>query len=206
MPRNRVLLAVLAAALQLPLALHAQAADPASAVLGPADAVRVTVFRKPELSGEFDLAPDGSIVHPLYRQVRIVGVPMAEAEQRLRTFLERYEQNPQFVVEPLYRIPVEGEVRLPKIYSLKPGVTVADAVAAAGGPTERGRLDRVRLVRGARTEYVDLTRAGTEGARMAIASGDQVFVERQVNVFRDYIAPAGSITAAVATLLGLLFK
>ncbi|HYH83637.1 MAG TPA: polysaccharide biosynthesis/export family protein [Longimicrobium sp.] len=206
MPRHIFsLLAVVAALLPLGVRAQSSAAAPA-AVLGPADAVRVTVYRKPELTGEFDLAPDGSIVHPLYRQVRVTGIPMSEAEERLRVFLARYEQNPQFVVEALYRIPVEGEVRQPRVYSLKPGVTVSDAVAIAGGPTERGRVDRIRLVRTTGTVMVDLNDPGTNGGRLPLASGDQVFVERRVNALRDYVAPAASVVAALTTLLSLIIK
>src|SRR5215218_6153155 len=35
--------------------------------LSPGDSVRITVWRKPEFSGDFIVAPDGTISHPLYR-------------------------------------------------------------------------------------------------------------------------------------------
>src|SRR4051812_15189440 len=66
-------------------------------ILAPGDSVRVVVWRKPEMSGDFIVAPDGSITHPLYRSVRVGGVPFATAEANVRTFLARFEQDPQFV-------------------------------------------------------------------------------------------------------------
>src|SRR3954464_11599814 len=83
------------------------------AVLTPGDSVRIEVWRKPEFSGDFVVAPDGTITHPLFRSVRVAGLPFATAEANLRTFLGQYEENPQFVMEPLIRVAVSGEVPRP---------------------------------------------------------------------------------------------
>jgi len=115
--------------------------------LAPGDQIRITVWRKPEMSCDCVVAGNGSIVHPLYRDVQVVGVPLSTVEDRLRTFLARYEQNPQFVIQPLVRIVVGGEVRTPNIYAVPPETTIAQAIALAGGLTERGSLRSVRIVR-----------------------------------------------------------
>jgi len=169
------------------------------------DAVRITVWRKPEMSGEFAVSSDGSIAHPLYREVRAIGVPLTELEERLRTFLQRFEEKPQFVVEPLLRVAVGGEVRLPNLYNLRPETSVAQAVAMAGGPNERGRRDRVRLVRGDREMVVDLRNGGASLARGPVQSGDQIFIERERAVFRDFVAPSMSILGGVAAMISLIF-
>src|SRR4051812_21311269 len=86
-------------ALIVPKLIAAQTPGPAprteSSMLSPGDSVRITVWRKPEFSGDFIIAPDGTISHPLYRSVRVAGVPIATAEVNLRTFLARFEQDPQ---------------------------------------------------------------------------------------------------------------
>src|SRR3954468_7477285 len=113
-------------------AVTAQAPPPATATavaLNPGDVVRITVWRKPELSGDFVVAVDGTLSHPLYRDVRVIGVPMAAVEIRAREFLTNLEANPQFVVEPLIRVAVGGEVRLPNLYTLRPEPSLAQAVA-----------------------------------------------------------------------------
>ena len=69
--------------------------------LNPGDVLRITVWRKPELSGEFIIATDGTVSHPLYRSVRVTGIPLPAVETRIREFLGMLEENPQFVVEPL---------------------------------------------------------------------------------------------------------
>src|SRR5687767_3825792 len=126
----------------------AAAQSPAlTSALEPGDVVRITVWRKPELSGEFRIMVDGAIGHPLYQAVNVRGMGLPALTTRLREFLATYEQNPQVVIEPLLRVAVGGEVRLPNLYTLPVGTTIAQAVAQAGGASENGNLSRVRLIR-----------------------------------------------------------
>jgi len=196
------------ALLVLPNESAAQASAPQSfrssmdtAALAPGDMVRITVWRKAELSGEFIVTGRGTIAHPLFREVQVVGIPLNTVESRLRVLLEKYEANPQFVVEPLLRVAVGGEVRLPNLYNLAPETSVSQAVALAGGATERGHRDRVRLVRAGSDIVVDLRRADVTGAGMPIRSGDQITVERTSAVFRDYIAPTIGLLGGIASIM-----
>ena len=193
-------LALLLAAVPAP----AQAPAPDEAVLAPGDAIKITVWRKEELSGEFMLGPDGAILHPLYRGINAAGVPTRVVEERLMEYLRRLDANPQFVVEPLFRVAVVGNVRTPALYSLPPGTTVAQAIAIAGGPSDRGRLERVHLLRDGRRFDLDATRAGPDAGGMVVRSGDQVMVPARVNVFRDYIAPASGLMATAVSLIGII--
>jgi polysaccharide biosynthesis/export protein len=203
---------LLAALLVLgPVGTSAQSAPrPAAGVeatsLRPGDVLRVTVWRNQELSGEFVIASDGSIAHPLYRELRVAGMTPAAVEERMHEFLVRFEASPRFVVEPLFRVSVGGEVRQPNLYSLPVHTTIAEAVALAGGVTERGRLDRVRLIRGNEEIWVDLTQPDHGLAQSAVRSGDQLFVARRVNIWREYITPAGSIASAIISLANLLIR
>jgi protein involved in polysaccharide export with SLBB domain len=190
-------------------AAPAQAQAPAQenqAVLAPGDAIKITVWRKEELSGEFPLGPDGTILHPLYRGINAAGVPMAVIEERLMEYLRRMESNPQFVVQPLFRVAVVGNVRTPALYSLPPGTTAAQAIAMAGGPSDRGRLERVRMMRDGTTQVLDLTRAGPAAGGMVMRSGDQLLVPARTNIYRDYIAPASGLMAVAVSLYGIILQ
>ena len=182
--------------------------DEDASMLSPGDSVRITVWQKPELSGEFVVAPDGSVMHPLYRTVRVGGVPLATAETNVRTFLTRFADSPEFVMEPLLRVAVVGEVTHPELYAMRPQATIAEAVARAGGPTELGRRDRVLLLRadeaGKQKEtIVDLTGVESQALRMPIRSGDQITIERRKSTFRDIILPVVNIAGSMAAV-GLL--
>jgi len=180
--------------------------EPRASALNPGDQVRIAVWRQPEFTGDFIVAANGTITHPLYREIQVSGIPLATVEERLRTFLTRYVANPQFVVQPLVKIIVAGEVRSPNVYSVPPETTVAQAVVLAGGPTERGRLDRVRIIRDGQEIQVDLTSASSDIALLQIRSNDQVFVSRRTNLFRDTIVPVLSAIGAVAAVTNIFVR
>jgi polysaccharide export outer membrane protein len=174
--------------------------------LRPGDALRITVLRHPELSGEFVVTADGTLVHPVYRELRVSGMALSEADAAVRTLLTRFETKPEFVLDPLFQVAVSGEVRAPNLYALRPSTTIAQAVALAGGATERGRIERVRLFRGGAEFVVDLSRPERGLGMEPIQSGDQLLIERKTSLFRDYIAPAGSVVAALAAVLNIMIN
>src|SRR2546428_12721426 len=80
-------------------------------LLRPGDVLRITVWRQPDLSGEFAINLDSTVAHPLLQAVKVGGGAVGVARARLRDFFLAYEQNPRFVVEPLYPVVVAGDVR-----------------------------------------------------------------------------------------------
>jgi polysaccharide export outer membrane protein len=180
-----------------------QAPAPSDPILRVGDALRITVWRQPELSGEFVIASDSSLMHPVYQSVKVAGAPLSVVKERLRKLLVTYEENLQLVIEPLFSVTVAGEVRQPNLYRLRQGTTFAQAVALAGGPTELGRLDKVRVIRRDGAVEVNLGSGYSRYEAMTIASGDQILVARRssFNILRDVMYPLASLTAAVAAVL-----
>jgi polysaccharide biosynthesis/export protein len=165
------------------------------------DAVRVTVWQYPELSGTFDIGDDGAVVHPIYQSVNLVSLTQTQAEAAFRTILQRYETDPQFVVEPLYRITIMGEVRSPNVYTVTGQATVLQAIAQAGGVTPMARVDRVRVSRAGREVAVDLSdRSGTQQL-MRLRSGDQIMVDSRQNFWSRTAQPTLSVLGSVASLV-----
>lgn len=174
--------------------------------LNPGDQIRIVVWRNAELSGDFSIAPNGTITHPLYREVQVTGLPLSAVEDRLRTFLTRYTTNPQFVILPLVKVIVGGEVRSPNVFSVPPGTTIAQVVTMAGGPTDRGKVDQIRLLRGGQEITVDLTRPDSQAASVQVRSGDQILIPRTSNIFRDTIGPVASSVAAIAAIVSIFLR
>ena len=183
-----------------------QARQPEQTVIRPGDLVRVTVWRKPELSGDFLVATDSSLKHPLYREVKIAGLMVGAAREKLVEFLRGFENSPQVAIEPLFRVAVGGEVRVPNLYTLSPETSIAQAVALAGGPTERGQIDRIRLLRDGHETFVDLNSATSDAISTSVASGDQIVIPRQHRFFRDYGIPILQAAGAVAAISGLFYR
>jgi polysaccharide export outer membrane protein len=188
----------------------AQSPAPSSdqVTLASGDSVRIVVWRKPEMSGDFIVAPDNTISHPLYRAVQVGGVPFSTAVVNIRNFLARFEQDPQFVAEPLVRIAVSGEVGKPMVFAVRPETSIAEAVAQAGGPTQNANRDRVTVLRkeanGRQRElFVNLLDPEHSSASIRVHSGDQIVVDRRKSFFKDIMMPTLTVIGSVASI-GLL--
>lgn len=190
-----------------PRPLHsdpALAAFDAPPVFQAGDVLRIQVWRQPEYSGEFKITSDGMVGHPLYRQIKAAGRGVIDVEEDLHILLTRYLGEPNSVVEGLFRVAVGGEVRSPDVYPLTEETTITGAIAQAGGPTQRARVDRVILRRDGRQLVLDLTSPDVRLRDLEVRSGDEIVVERRVDVFREYVAPSAAIVAAIAAVLRLI--
>ena len=170
------------------------------------DAIRITVFGHTELSGEFEIGLDGAILSPLYRDIRVVGRTVSGAEDAVRPVLLRELSNPRFLVEPLFRVQISGQVGAPNTYTIAPQTDIVHALNLAGGPNENARVNRVRLVRGGREIYVDLTSPAAELAAVRLRSGDQILVDSKPNVWREYFSPVLSTAGSIASLAYLFLR
>jgi protein involved in polysaccharide export with SLBB domain len=170
-------------------------------MLHSGDAVRITVWQRPDLSGEFGINGEGRVAHPILKDVIVTGVTFDQAVVRIGELLRTFHGEARFVVEPLIRVGVGGEVRQPNLYHLAPEMTVAYAVARAGGPTDRGRLDRVQFIRGGQALTVDLLDPSGELVHTTLRSGDQILVARRRDILREYVMPLSSVVGAVAAII-----
>jgi polysaccharide export outer membrane protein len=190
------------------LAGQTQAASTEQVTLAPGDSIRVVVWRKPEMSGDFIIGADGTITHPLYQAVRVGGIPFTSARANIRTFLARFEQDPQFVAEPLLRVAVSGEVGLPRVYALRPETTIGEAVAQAGGPREDANRDKVRVLRrdasGRQREFFVSLLEPDASSSMRVHSGDQIVVDRRRSFFREIFLPGLSVLGSAASIYLLI--
>jgi polysaccharide export outer membrane protein len=108
--------------------------------LGNGDQLRITVFGQPDLSGQFEVDGTGAISMPLIGQVQALGLTTPELEDHIVSVLEGdYVLNPRVSAEVINYRPyyILGEVNRPGEYPFTSGLTVMNAVAAAGGWTYR---------------------------------------------------------------------
>src|SRR5256885_16661928 len=97
--------------------------------------LRITVWRHPELSGDFAVAPDSTLVHPLYQTVKVAGAPLSTVRERLRGLLVTYEQGVAFVIEPLFAVTVAGVGRATNPSQLPQGPTLAQEILRGSRPS-----------------------------------------------------------------------
>jgi polysaccharide biosynthesis/export protein VpsN len=126
--------------------------DIASYKLGAGDALRVTVFRHPDLSGEFRLDGEGNFAMPLVGEIRGGGRTSRQVENEVELALKSggYLVDPQVSIEVLNYRPfyIIGEVNNPGSFEYVNGMTVINAVALAGGFTYRADQDDIVISRG----------------------------------------------------------
>ncbi len=123
--------------------------------IGVDDVVQVTVWRNPELGITVPVRPDGMISVPLAGDVLAGGKTPNEVSTDIEGKLAKYVRDPQVAViltelkshEYLTRVRVTGSVRNPISIPYRQGMTVLDAVLAAGGLTEFAAADRSSLYR-----------------------------------------------------------
>jgi polysaccharide export outer membrane protein len=183
---------------------NAVAADGAAASAGvavaplvqiePGDQVRVEVFNNPELSTLTDVAEDGTIRLPLAGVVRVGGQSQTEAAKKIETALKVAELlvdphvNLSVVKQFHQHVTISGEVSKPGRYEIDSRSTVLDAIALAGGVTEKGS-DTVYVLRndssGAQQKIpvridVDqlLVSPAVSGGMQAVRGGDSIVVPK----------------------------
>ena len=113
--------------------------------LGSGDRLRINVFGEATLSGEFVVNSTGAISYPLLGSVPAQGQTVGEFTASLSTAMQRYIRQPSISVEVLNYRPfyILGEVRSPNTYPYTSGLTVLNAVATAGGFSERANTREV---------------------------------------------------------------
>jgi len=171
--------------------------------LRPGDAVRVAIWREPDLAGEYMVAPNGKVVFPLLGERDLVGLTADEVREHLTADYREYLNNPSVEVTVLRRIAILGEVRTPGLYKVDPTVTLTEALALAGGVSPTGNKDDVRLIREGAVLVQSMDENQVLGAT-AIESGDQIVVGQQSWVRRNatfITAGVGAVTSIVVAFI-----
>lgn len=122
-------------------------------VIGVSDRLSIRVWKNPELNTDIEVRPDGTITMPLLGDVRAVGLTPTELKKEIGKALAQYIKEAGAVVTVAvtevnaYKITVSGNVLQPGVYPSREFLTVADAVALAGGPNRFAKSSEVVLLR-----------------------------------------------------------
>ena len=147
--------------------------------LGTGDQLRINVYGHQDLSGEFEVDGTGAVSLPLIGQVDALGLTTPELETKIVEKLDGdYILNPRVSVEvtnyrPYY---VLGEVGSPGEYPYSSGLTVVNAVAAAGGFTYRAKKNVVFIKSANSNKEV----AYRLDASTAVKPGDTLRIEERI--------------------------
>jgi polysaccharide export outer membrane protein len=159
-------------------------------VLGPSDALRITIWRNPDLSGDATIRPDGTVSLPLVGDLKAAGRTPSqlrgEIVQRLATFIKDDSVIVTVAVTGInsYRFIVSGNVERPGAYTTNHYITVVEALVMAGGPNKFGspegtviiRNDAKRKLRRIPINYPAILSGDHPEQDLPLLSGDTVYV------------------------------
>jgi polysaccharide biosynthesis/export protein len=169
--------------------------------LGPLDLLKVTVFRVPELTGEYQVDARGVLEMPLVGPLNVRQfTPSSLAKELERLYGQRLLNNPEIIVRVMKSdnnsVTVEGGVNLPGIYPIPGRTTLVGAVAMARGvAAQDANPRRVAIFRkidgktvAAAFDLVSIRRG--EMADPDIYPGDTVVVDSSTvrPIYRDLIS------------------
>ena len=169
------------------------------------DFVRLDVWREPDFSGEFQVDEGGYVTLPRLGRVQVTGFSPASLETELVERFRQYLRNPSIGVVVLRRIRITGEVQSPGLYPVDPTMTVADAVAQAGGVTPLGDAGKIQLWRDGEVIVTGLTTSTAIG-ESPIRSGDQIIVPERSWMSRNTNVIAAGIGAAASLIIALFLR
>jgi len=120
-------------------------------VIGPADKIKVDVWKNADLGGTVPVRPDGKISLPLLDDVQAAGLTPLELKEVLTQALREYVEDPDVAV-------VVAEVASPQIFllggvahqgaiPLTRNLRVLDALSVAGGFSQFADRSDVRVLR-----------------------------------------------------------
>ena len=108
-------------------------------LLGPEDAIEISVWKEPELTKQLVVRPDGKITYPLIGEVQAAGRTVKELKEEILKRLEKFVTDAQVTVILLkssnYKVYVTGKVNKPGEFLIGKPVNVMQAIAMAGGLT-----------------------------------------------------------------------
>lgn len=131
-------------------------ADPRSKelTLGVSDVVSINVWEQKELNTEQTIRPDGTITMPLIGDLKAGGETPSSLQQQIKKRLGEFiklstgtEVTVAVKAWRSYKFRVAGEVQKEGVYTSDNFVTVADALAMAGGVTRFAKRDEIVLIR-----------------------------------------------------------
>lgn len=165
----------------------------AEVTLGVGDVIAVNVWGESNagLNTEATIRPDGTITMPLVGDIRAAGETTSTLKNIIKRQLANYvklegtEVTVALKAWRSYRFTVQGEVVRTGVYNSDQYVTVADAIALAGGPTRFAKRSSIVLrrvdpktheARRIPLDYDDLASGKRSDMNIYVLPGDSIYV------------------------------
>ncbi len=163
--------------------------------IGIGDTININVWKNPDLSATVPVRPDGKISAPLIGDILVAGFTPEEVSNFIEVRLRKYIRTPSVVVimtnlgstQYLSRVRVTGAVENSISLNHQQGMTLLDAILAAGGPNEFAKSADTRVFRRIDSETVlipinleSLLKGGNLNENIILQPGDTITVPERI--------------------------
>ncbi len=163
--------------------------------IGIGDTLNINVWKNPDLSVTVPVRPDGKISAPLVGELLVAGFTPEEVSNFIEVRLRKYVRTPNVVVimtdlgstQYLSRVRVTGAVENNVSLNHQQGMTLLDAILAAGGPNEFAKSADTRVFRRIDSETVlipinleSLLKGGNLNENIILKPGDTITVPERI--------------------------
>ncbi len=166
-------------------------ATPKNYILGPGDLIYVDIYGQSEKYYEATVNPEGSILLDNIGLIAVSGKTIEAAEGIIKNRVASFYTglsgaNPKTFLQvtlgnvKTIKVHILNEVRLPGTFTLSAFSTVFNALYAAGGPSDKGTLRAIQLIRNnkkiAEIDVYDLLIKGTANLDVQLQDQDVILV------------------------------
>jgi len=153
-------------------------------ILGPGDELKIYLWGNIQQNFSVIVDSEGVIELPKVGRVTVVNLSLDKASRVIESEMSKHFANftMDITMGQLKTIPVFvlGAVETPGKYNVGSLSTVLNVLYASGGPTKRGSLRRVRVIRNNKTvkwiDLYDLLVYGDKSSDILLKPGDTIFV------------------------------
>ena len=130
--------------------------------LGVGDEITISIFGASQYDATFEIKAEGHIQPQAMQKIFLKGLSWGKAKKLLQNrfkvfYLFRAEQFSATLSKPrTVLVNILGEVEKPGSYSLIATNTAFNALIAAGGPTDKGSVRKIRVIRGRTIKEFDI--------------------------------------------------
>jgi polysaccharide export outer membrane protein len=122
--------------------------------LGVGDSISINVWESKDFNTDAMIRPDGTITMPLIGDIKAVGETPSTLKAKIKARLGDYVRlgsSSEITVAVKtwrsYRFTIQGEVTHAGVFTADQYVTIADAMAIAGGPSKFAKRNEITLLR-----------------------------------------------------------
>lgn len=192
--------------------------------LGPGDVLKLELLGEPELPTITPISPDGKVYFSLLPGLRVAGLNLAQAKQRIEEGLKQFIKDPKVSIQlqevHSHRVWLLGRLATPGVYTLDTPMTVIEAITRAGGldsahftgtTEELADLHHSFLIRDKQIIPINfnaLIREGDIRYNLRLQNGDYIYLpsalSQEVYVIGEVIQPRAVGYKNQVSLLGAI--